>query len=354
MGAMSSEILNAEGTSLCRALLQIHIEQAALPLCVGAADESIPVHVRAQWLGMLADPRVRQRAELDERLLELGTRTGDDEVAEAAVATILVRAGPGALDWVREHYAALPAPAAREAALSALDSEALPGLVASLLGTSIGEEAVLQAFDWLPEKEASLACIEASATRDASIRARAASLLRSIRGERAQALRAHWIASGQDPVVVAILTDPPENATWTTDSALGPPDANPYEDDPRAWTYRTIGSGLHWLELGYPRPMRCDLVRIHEVNAAGGIIAVIGIDPDGVERTLWQGDDPTVNPGVFEVRVEPPAPVVSKIRLEIDANRARTWFEIDAVEIVGPEGRSWATTARASSSFGGD
>ena len=39
------------------------------------------------------------------------------------------------------------------------------------------------------------------------------------------------------------------------------------------------------------------------------------------------------------------------LRVELDTNRSNGWNEIDAVELVGPDGRQWAAHARASSSY---
>ena len=38
--------------------------------------------------------------------------------------------------------------------------------------------------------------------------------------------------------------------------------------------------------------------------------------------------------------------------MTLDTNRAPGWNEIDAVELLGPGGRQWASDARASSNYG--
>jgi hypothetical protein len=43
---------------------------------------------------------------------------------------------------------------------------------------------------------------------------------------------------------------------------------------------------------------------------------------------------------------------VRSLRLTLDTDRRPGWSEIDAVEIDGPDGRAWASAARARGSFG--
>ena len=93
-------------------------------------------------------------------------------------------------------------------------------------------------------------------------------------------------------------------------------------------------------------------VRIYEVNTAGCVSKVIGIEPSGQRHTLFSGTDPTANPGVFEVQFSLTSYRVRSIRVVLDTNRRTGWSEIDAVELIGPSGRAWAKTATASSFYG--
>ena len=56
--------------------------------------------------------------------------------------------------------------------------------------------------------------------------------------------------------------------------------------------------------------------------------------------------------GVFEVQTKLTSYETRRIRLVLDTNRRPGWNEIDAVEIVGPDGRAWAVDAVASSTYG--
>ena len=109
--------------------------------------------------------------------------------------------------------------------------------------------------------------------------------------------------------------------------------------------------GMQWLELGYRQPRRVDAIRIFEVNSAGAIVAIETVDEKGTGRTVWKGKDPLTKPGTFVVKIRRTHYRVKLVRLVLDTNRARGWNEIDAVEILGPDGRAWADSATASSSF---
>jgi hypothetical protein len=136
--------------------------------------------------------------------------------------------------------------------------------------------------------------------------------------------------------------------------AAGAPDADPQVDDPKAWASERENMGLQWVELTYRNPLRAAQLRIFEVNSAGAVVEVQTTDDRGQWRTLWQGSDPTSRPGVFDVKIPTTAYRVRKVRLILDTSRRPGWNEIDAVEIVGPDGRAWASSAIASSSYGAD
>ena len=139
--------------------------------------------------------------------------------------------------------------------------------------------------------------------------------------------------------------------SWHPLQACGAPDANPNRDDPNAWATKRGNMGLQWLELSYRVPMRVARIRIHEVNSAGAVVRVDAVDARGKKRRLWDGKDPTARPGVFEITIPVTAAKVRSIRITLDTNRRTGWNEIDAVQIVGPDGRQWASTARASSTY---
>ena len=134
--------------------------------------------------------------------------------------------------------------------------------------------------------------------------------------------------------------------------AAGPPDANPNVDDSKAWATKRGDMGVQWIELTYDPPLRASRVRIFEVNSAGAVVEIQVTDTRGQKRTAWRGNDPTAKPGVFDVRIDAGGAKVAKVRVILDTDRRPGWNEIDAVELLGPTGRGWATSAVASSTYG--
>jgi hypothetical protein len=110
--------------------------------------------------------------------------------------------------------------------------------------------------------------------------------------------------------------------------------------------------GVQWLELDYLPPRRASQVRIFEVCVPGALASVTALDERGSAHVLWSGMDPTTTPGVFELDLPLTSFRVKTLRLTLDTDRRPGWSEIDAVELVGPDGRAWASAARASSTFG--
>ena len=103
------------------------------------------------------------------------------------------------------------------------------------------------------------------------------------------------------------------------------------------------------------RPQRIHTVRVYEVYTPGAVVELVGVDPEGVRRTLWSGTDP-LDPGgpagVSEIHFPLTDYAVQKVRVVLDTDRAPGWNEIDAVEIAGPGGSAWASEAAASSTYG--
>lgn len=84
----------------------------------------------------------------------------------------------------------------------------------------------------------------------------------------------------------------------------------------------------------------------------GAFTSILALDEKEEAHELWSGVEASAAPGVFEVQFATTAFRVRKLYLTLDTNRRPGWSEIDAVELVGPQGRAWASSARASSSYG--
>jgi len=139
---------------------------------------------------------------------------------------------------------------------------------------------------------------------------------------------------------------------WHALQVLGPPDADPSRDDPKAWAAATADGGSEWLELTFNPPRRANLLRIYEVNVPGAVVSVRTTSENGQVRGLWAGLDPLTAPGVFELPFPVTKDKIARVRIEFDTSLHAGWNEIDAVELVGPDGRGWVTSATASSYFG--
>jgi hypothetical protein len=175
-------------------------------------------------------------------------------------------------------------------------------------------------------------------------------------GEAVAAFVDEWLGYETDPEVRArleaargeVLSKP----AWSAAQAEGPPDVpDPANDDQRAWAARLAEMGEQWLEVAFDPPERASAIVVHETSVAGGVVQVIGIEAGGRRSVLWSGVDPTTSGGRFEVRFATTERPLAGVRIVLDTNRRQGWEEIDAVELVGPAGSSFAVRALASSSY---
>lgn len=82
------------------------------------------------------------------------------------------------------------------------------------------------------------------------------------------------------------------------------------------------------------------------------MVEVHAFDTSGRQHLLWKGTDPTSTPGVFAVPMGPTSYPLRRVRIVLDTRVRAGWNEIDAVQLVGPDGSAWAATATASSYYG--
>jgi hypothetical protein len=68
--------------------------------------------------------------------------------------------------------------------------------------------------------------------------------------------------------------------------------------------------------------------------------------------SLWSGTAKARGTDALLVEFPTTPFAVRTLRVTLDTNRAPGWNEIDAVELLGPGGRQWASDARASSNYG--
>ena len=231
---------------------------------------------------------------------------------------------------------------------------ALLRLLAQAPGTE--QRSLLLAFIQPGDPAGALEIFRAASALEQPVRLAAAQRIGTYHDDAILNFIEQWRAVEPDEEVRAALGEAREQQlqipSWSARKLLGPPDAVPDGDHPNAWASAESDMGLQWIQLGYEPPLRAHAVRIHEVNVAGAVTRVLAYDAEGNEHLLWSGTDPTRVPGVFELHFPLTPYRVAGLRVEIDTSRGRGWEEIDAVELVGPDGSAWASSASASSSYG--
>jgi hypothetical protein len=206
------------------------------------------------------------------------------------------------------------------------------------------------------DAEAALEMFRQASQAEDPVRLQAANSIHRFRGEAFKAFIGTWLGYEREPQVRKALEEAlarmSEIRPYAPQKAAGPPDAIAGQDHPNAWATQRAEMGQQWLELAYQPPRRASGLRIHEVCIAGEIVRVLLVDQAGRSHEVWAGTDPTAVPGVFELHFAPTAFRVKAVRLVLDTDKRAGWCEIDAVELLGPDGNAWAQDATASSSYG--
>jgi hypothetical protein len=139
---------------------------------------------------------------------------------------------------------------------------------------------------------------------------------------------------------------------WGPEQATGAPDTDRAGDIPTAWASLEPDGGIEWLQVEFDQAVTIAEVRIRETFNPGAVSKVTAILQGGREHVLWEGVDHTAGaPADFTVKAGDE--VVSRsVKVYLDTARVQGWNEIDAVELVGKDGkRQWASRASASSTY---
>jgi hypothetical protein len=140
---------------------------------------------------------------------------------------------------------------------------------------------------------------------------------------------------------------------WHSMQATGAPDTFMAGDITTAWATEATDKGIEWLELSYDNPIPANLVRIHETYNPGAVVRVELFDENGQQIAQIPVKDTNRNaPAFLNVSFPTTSAAVSTVKVVLDTSLVPGWNEIDAVELCGPSGRSWAASARASSWYG--
>ncbi|TAH39499.1 MAG: hypothetical protein EYC70_01570 [Planctomycetota bacterium] len=324
-------------------------------------DTGEPAALRRNLIAMLGDGRFAGSERVVAILLQVLRLSSEESLADASLAALgaigrgtSAAAGLEALAWTLPWPELQRGACQRVVELLARDANAaLLRLLGSAPDTAARQFLVglVQADDL----DAALSVFQYASNLEQPVRLAAAQVIGEYRSDAIRAFIDRWRARETDPEVREALGVAQQTQStvpaWSAEQMVGPPDSDPMRDNPKAWASSGADMGMQWIQLGYASPLRASAVRIFEVNVAGAVVEVIAIDENGATHTLWSGVDPLHTPGVFEVSFPATSYRVSGLRILLDTDRGQGWNEIDAVELVGPDGRAWASSASASSSY---
>ena len=141
---------------------------------------------------------------------------------------------------------------------------------------------------------------------------------------------------------------------YSAQMAAGPPDSTARGGFvPTSWMPAPSALGPQWLELEYSSPQSAKGVRIYftTVIPHGTQIYIKGASG----TNLFHTNMPPTRTGRFgnlDISFAPTTEPVKTVRLEFGTGGPGN-IGVDAVELIGPSGNSWAATARASSEASG-
>jgi hypothetical protein len=143
-----------------------------------------------------------------------------------------------------------------------------------------------------------------------------------------------------------------QTPAWAPGQAVGAPDTEQEGDRATAWASLDPDGGMEWLNTQYAQPVEVAQVRVRETFNPGAVVKITGLTPAGAEVVLWQGDEPKLPAPADQVFNVAPGLVVGSVRVHLDTRKVAGWNEIDAVELIGRDGRrQWANDATASSTY---
>jgi len=325
------------------------------------ADPTLAQDLRVQIIGILGTERFKGDGRVVDALLGLLHAESPLEIAKPVLEALEATADSAAIPALERYAGEVPwsnLPYEIYDAIAAIAGSERNAVLRRLLNRArddVSRTLVLDRIDRADPDGAFLLFTDAW-TLDTTVRAAAATRLGDFRTDEFKQFVAEKLSVETDPEVRKSLerarAKQGEIPGFDAMQAAGAPNADPNVDDPRAWASARGDMGLQWIELSYRTPLRVNRLRIFEVNSAGAVVEVQTVASGGQRRTVWRGADPTVRPGVFDLRIDATSYRVARVRLVLDTSRRPGWNEIDAVEVAGPDGRAWAASAVASSSYG--
>jgi hypothetical protein len=349
------------GSAHFRLAVEAYVVELARDIARRLADPAADPGFRTALARILGDRRLAGDGQVVDALFAALFHARPEALGLAALEALAVVGGPETGLALERAWTSLASAGLRERALVVVLKLAEPSpnrALARLFARAAEPEdrAFLAARVVVDADASALELLRPASTDEESVRLAAATALSGLRGPAFVAFVDEWLSYERAEPVRRILRAAREALTkvpdYAPEKAIGPPDAVADQDHPNAWASAQPDMGLQWLEVGYAPARRASGLRIHEVCVAGAVVRVVGIDPRGNERELWSGVDPTATPGVFALDFATTSFAVARVRIVLDTDRSPGWSEIDAVELVGPDGSAWASSATASSYFG--
>lgn len=142
---------------------------------------------------------------------------------------------------------------------------------------------------------------------------------------------------------------------WGPEQATGAPDTWPRQGDiVTAWASKTADGQKEWLTLEYDHPVVPKEVQVYETFNPGAVYRITAFNLKCEEVEVWKGKDPSAQgsgKGISKIPCKANFKS-NRIKIYIDSPSVLGWNEIDAVALVGTNGKSqWARSADASSTY---
>ena len=346
------------GSEYFRLVVDAYASDLLDPIVALAGEEARPIGLRKNLIAMLGTPRFAGNWAAVGPLV--GHVKRESDAAVPAVRALLVigdaecgRSLEGFACWIRTTELRR---ATFAVVVSLAGAEADRAVMRLLPCAQEDEEArQLLALARGLDPDALLELFRAASTLELPVRAAAADRIGEFRTDPLREFARAWHGTEPEADVRRRLersmAKQSEKPSWAPDQAVGPPNANLAEDDALSWASQVADGGIEWIELAFP-PLRASALRVFEGLSGGAITEVRARGEGGEWSTLWAGTQSDTTPGEYRFEFTATTRPITRIKLVLDTNRSRNWNEIDAVELSGPDGASWAIAATASSYFG--
>lgn len=349
-----------DGSEYFRLVVDAYAVELLEGICALVRAPGAALGLRASLAAILGTPRFAHSTPAVDALLAL-LGTNEDRLGKVALGSLDVIGDEQTGLALERLFFRLASTELKKRALAVMvridgpdANRALDRLFATA-ATSEDRALVLAALS-TADPDAAIAVFGKASIAEEVVRLQAANQIGRFRGEALARFIEQWLSHEQVPAVRQALEQARarlrEVQPYSAAKAVGAPDAIPENDHPNAWASQQPDGGRQWLEVGYRPARRANAVRIHEVCVAGAVVQVIVVDEAGERHQVWAGVDPTATPGVFQVTFATTAFRVKAVRIVLDTDKKPGWSEIDAVELLGPDGNAWASEASASSSYG--